>query len=522
MEKLARIYFLKSIFKGYMKKQTIIKGTIILTVAGLITRLLGFANRIYLSNLIGAEGMGLYQLVFPIYMVCYTICCSGLFTAVSRLTAEEKGKVNSPNVHKPMLIVTLISTTISIMLMILLYINADLLSIKLINEPRISLGLKIVALTLPFTAITHCIKGYYYGLNKPLIPATTQVLEQIVRISVIYILSSFFISKGLDYACAMAVIGMALGEVASCTILILSYTTNIKKATVKASKKYNYFIKKVTSISLPITTNRLITTLLVSIETILIPTKLQAYGYSHSYALSIYGTLTGMALPLIFFPTIVTNSASLMLLPAIANANARNNKSMIKLTVTKTLKYTIIMGIISTFLFIAFGKDLGTIIYNEKYVGTLLVTLGWLCPFLYLQITLGSILNGLDKQLITFRNNIIGLGVRIIFIYTLIPKYGLNGYLWGLLAGYLIVSALDAYYLIKVIIIPFNVTDFIIKPIIVCGASLSMVNLLNRLYHLPFSYTINTLILVFMYCIILLPLLIITKCITLNELKKLR
>lgn len=506
-----------------MRKQTIIKGTIILTLAGLITRILGFANRIYLSNLIGAEGMGLYQLVFPIYMICYTICCSGLFTAVSRLTAEESSKPNNPDVRKPFILVSIVSTSIALILMAFVYLNAEFICVKLIHEPRIELAVKIVALTLPFTAITHCIKGYYYGLNKATMPAISQVFEQIVRIGAIYILFTMFISNSLEYASAMAVLGMALGEIASCILLIISFKTTVKKTIVKASKNsYRFFAKKIYRIAVPITSNRIITTMLTSIETILIPTELQSYGYSHSYALSIYGTLTGMALPLIFFPTIITNSASLMLLPAIADANARNNKSLIKLTVTKTLKFTILMGIASTFLFLAFGRDLGTVIYNEEYVGTLLITLGWLCPFLYLQITLGSILNGLDKQLITFRNNIIGLGVRIVFIYTLIPRWGLNGYLWGLLASYLIVSALDSFYLIKVVSISFDVTAFIIKPIFVCVAALSMVDILNTLYSLPFSYTINTFLYVLIYGIILLPLLIITKCITPNELKRLR
>lgn len=501
-----------------MKKQTIIKGTIILTLGGLVSRILGFINRIYLSNIIGAEGMGLYQLIFPIYMICYTICCSGIFTAITRLTAEESAKNGKSNVKKMIRVVSVISTMTGVFLMCILYFNAEFIAIRIIHEPRIVYGLRIASFSIPFTALAHCIKGYLYGLNKPTLPAISQVTEQIIRISAIYLLSSLFIPKGLDYACTVAVIGMALGEISTCLIVYMYYYSKTRQILIsKATKTYRYYTKKITAIALPLTTNRLITTLLSSFETILIPGMLKTFGYSHNYAISVYGTLTGMAFPLIFFPTVVTTSASLMLLPAISEAYAKNQKGIIKNTVSVTIKFSLMMGIVFTFFFLVFGENLGIIIFNESYVGTLLLSLSFLCPFLYLQTTLGSLLNGIDKHMITFKNNIIGLGLRILFIYILIPKIGLQGYLIGLIVSLVIVSILDIYHLVKATSLFFNPITFIIMPVLCCIGTVAIHNIVISMFDTTYSLKINTLIDISLYFIIIIPLLFITRCISIKD-----
>lgn len=503
-----------------MKKQSIIKGTLILTIGGLISRILGFINRIYLSNLIGAEGMGLYQLVFPIYMICYTICCSGLFTAISRLTAEENAKGSKANVKKMLIVATSISMTLALALTALLFIFSKFVSIYMIHEPRIENCLRIIALSIPFTALASSIKGYFYGINKPTLPAVSQIVEQIVRITFIFLMSATFLNKGLSYACTIAVIGMVLGEISSCLLVSVFYHNNAKKVLLKkASCTYRYFYKKIRNIALPLTTNRLVTTALSSFETILIPSQLRAFGYTHSYAMSIFGTLTGMALPLIFFPTVVTTSASLVLLPAVSEAHAKKQKTTIKTIVSKTIKFSLLIGIVFAFFFFAFGNNVGTIVYGESYVGTLLVSLSLLCPFLYLQTTLGSLLNGIDKHMITFRNSIIGLAMRIAFIYLFVPTYGIQGYLIGLIVSLVVVGVLDIYYLVKATGLYFNVFTYVLLPVFCCVGTLALHQIWNHLKAVSFGLKINTLIDIVFYFIVLIPILFLTRCISLKDFK---
>ncbi|TCK98560.1 stage V sporulation protein B [Natranaerovirga hydrolytica] len=461
-------------------KNSIIKGAFILTAVGLVTRVIGFLYRIYMSNLIGAEGMGIFQLIFPVFMICYTLCCSGLFTAISKLVAAQKASNNSTNISKVINMATLISFSLSVLLSVIIYFFSEYISSNILNEPRTLLSLKILAFTVPFTAIGSSVKAYFYGLQKTFIPASSQLMEQIIRVLSVYLLSGFFIPLGLEYACAMAVIGMALGEVITCFYVIIAYRISLKSKLNQWSKKANYIYKykssiyhsyktiskSIAAIAVPLTANRVLITLLSSVETILIPSRLQLYGLNHSASISIYGVLTGMAMPLILFPSVFTSSLSLMLLPAVSEANASKNKNAIRITTSKTLQYTLLIGIISTFIFIVFGEPLGLKIYNDPLVGNFLIILAWLCPFMYLNSTLGSILNGLDYELITFRNNTIGLGIRITFTFFVIPILGLQGYLWGVLVSSLVITLLDLLKIVKVTTIKFDVVQWLLKPLL--------------------------------------------------------
>ena len=478
-------------------KDSIIKGALVLTIAGLITRVLGFLYRIYMSNLIGSEGMGVFQLIFPIYMICYTVCCSGLFTAISKLIAEQKGKKNIRNMTRIINCATTISIILSIILSIAIYLNINFISNNLLHEPRTNLSLKLLAAYLPFMAISSSVKGYFYGLKKTVVPAIAQVVEQILRIIIVYAIANMFIPRGLEYACGAAVIGMAVGEIISCFYVIISYKMSISKN--KGDKNCNFpryrtILKRISDIAIPLTINRVLITILSSVETILIPLKLKAYGLNHSDALSVYGILTGMALPLILFPSVFTNSLSLMLLPTVSEAQSSNNYKSISYTTTKTLQYSLLIGIGSTSIFLIFGNSLGYNIYHDRSVGPLLMTLSWLCPFLYLNTTIASILNGLGYQLVTLKNNSIGLIIRIIFTLFAVPYFGLKGYLWGLLISFLIVSVLDIMKVLKITKINFDVSKWLLKPILAAISMSSVVYFIYYNYILKISTSLITLL----------------------------
>lgn len=165
----------------------------------------------------------------------------------------------------------------------------------------------------------------------------------------------------------------------------------------------------------------------------MIPGQLRQFGYSASESLSVYGVLTGMALPMVLFPSVLTNSVSVLLLPAIAEAQEKRDRKYILNTVKKACLYCILLGLACTLCFLLLGKWMGRTLFGNELAGTFIVILGWICPFLYLSTTLHSILNGLGKTTSTFLLNVLGLGVRIGFVVYAIPMVGIKGYLWGIL-----------------------------------------------------------------------------------------
>lgn len=503
-----------------MSKKSIIHGAIILTSANIITRILGFIYRIYMSNVIGAEGMGLYQLIVPIYMLIWSMSSSGFSTTISKLTAQENAKHEQGNIHRILKQSVLTSVLISVVLSILLFLFSEKIGVEILKDGRTILSLKILSTCFPFMAAGSCIRGYFFGLQKSSVPAISQVFEQAVRMAAIYFLASILIPRGLEYASAAAVIGMCLGEILSFFYVYFSYRSfkenyfYDKKPSLNAVKVYAMIM----AIAIPLTANRVTGSFLCTLENILIPLKLQGSGMTSTEALSTYGRLNGMAMPLLMFPSSLLTSLSITIVPAVSEAKAIKNTKSISNTVTKTMLFTSITGIGASGLFITFSNEIAMAIYNEAETGHLLYLLGFICPFLYYQVTLSGILNGLGEQLFIFRNSLLSSAINLMFIYFLIPIYGINAYIIGSLVSLIVVSILDINRVKLRTGLKLKISDWIIKPALSITFCCLIIKIIYK--YIPemsnnmVSFIISALLLGILYLIML----IITGCITTKEL----
>lgn len=510
-------------------KSNILKGTIILTMAGFITRVIGFLYKIFLSNIMGAEWLGIYQLVFPVYGIAFTIYATGIQTSISRLIAAETGKSGRKNTGKILRLGMLLSFAIALVLSLLLYTFSDVVALKFLLEPRSTSSLRILAVVFPFCAVTSSINGYYYGLKKAGVPASTQLLEQIIRVAVVYI-AALTLGKGNPkVTCEMAVLGLVIGEIASSIYNLLSLFViknpnplphQYVNPNAKSLRKKD-ILKNILTLSVPLSTNRLLINILHSVEAVLIPTMLRRAGLSTSEALSSYGILVGMSMPFIMFPTAVINSLAVLLLPAVSEAQAVNNEEMIGKTTAVSIKYSLIVGIISTGIFLSFGKELGISIFHSEEAGRYLLVLAWLCPLIYMTTTLGSIINGLGKAHITFINSIAGTLAKIVLIVIMIPKQGISGYLASLLIGQLIITVMDSGYIIRNIRFQFDAAGSLLKP----GIIVAMTGgLLKRIYEYFYKTTqihqaVFLLSFCLLFCVICAVLFIITNTIQKSDFK---
>lgn len=453
---LHNLLYIILFYPGAVLKNQLIKGTFILTSAGLLTRLLGFFYRIFLSNNIGAMGMGLYQIIIPLYTLCFSISAGGLHTAVSKSVAENKKQDISI-----LMCALKISLFISFILFIFLFFFSKPVSIYILGSAQCDKLIKIISFAIPLASIHSCISGYYIGLKKTFIPGISQLFEQISRIIIVYIITKISLSYFHTPDAATAGYGLVAGEAASSLFCFFMISMQ-KNFTFKSEFPY----KKLLSEGIPLTLNKVMISGLGAIEAVLIPVMLKIYGLTAADSLSIFGILTGMAFPFIFFPSTITNAVSSMLLPEIAEANAGNRISVIKKTISRSLKYSLILGIFCTGIFTIYGKEIGPAIFNEPLSGNFIMILGWLCPFLYIATTLGSILNGLGYIKKTFFHNIASVLLRILFIIFTVPKVGILGYLWGILASE-ILCALLHYNALKKHVgkCSFNPSESIIFPV---------------------------------------------------------
>lgn len=434
-----------------MKKSAIIKGTLILTAAGLITRIIGFVYRIYLSNALGAEQLGIYQLIFPVYGICHTLYASGIQTAISKLVAETNtGSHRTTTARRILLCGAMLSFCLAVTCSLLLYFNAGIVAEEFLKEPACAPSLRILSLVFPFCGITSCINGYNYGRSCSTIPAFTQIAEQLVRVGTVFFAAS--LSDNIVMSCELAIYGVFAGELASNIISIISVFLQERKSLPHRLPESGYSVSRLCSgktmrmlagLSAPLTLNRLLLSLLHSFEAIMIPTLLRRSGMSQSDALSRYGVLNGMALPFVYFASAITNALAVLLLPVISEQDSSNDRKRVALTTERSVSVTLLLGIFCNFLFLFFGDSLGNTVFHNASAGDYIRILSCLCPFLYLTTTLSSILNGLGKTMTTFTTSLIGSVLRIALLYFLVPSHGMSGCFIALLLSQLVLCALE-------------------------------------------------------------------------------
>ena len=439
-----------------IKQHPLITGTIILTLTGLVSRLIGFFYRIYLSRLFGEEGMGIYQLISPVLSLSFSLTAAGYQTAVSKLVAEKTAR-QEKHTFRPLFAALSISLPLSLLCNFIVYYFSEGIASGLLLETRTAPMLRILSFSIPAAAVHSCINGYFYGIKKTGVPAATQLIEQCIRVGSVYLLSCYALAKGADLTINVAVLGLVVGEVGSMLVSLFSMYVVLYRAGhghSQGTSKTASFTRPMKntaqsgiygplmSMVLPLTANRIVLNLLQSLESVSIPAKLRLYGYDTATALSVYGVLTGMAMPLIFFPNALTNSVSVLLLPMISEAYALGDMGKVKKYTLQTVRFCILLGFACMSVFLLTGRFIGGKLFNSELAGHFILNLSFLCPFLYLDTTLSSILQGLGMAGHIFVMNVISLLVRLSFVFYAIPRFGITGYLWGILASQILLSIL--------------------------------------------------------------------------------
>ena len=427
-----------------LQKHPLIFGTMLLTGAGLICRFMGFFYRIYLSRIFDAEGMGIFSLIMPVAGLTFSLTGACFQTCISKFVAEQK-----ENGQHPFRLALSLCLPLSLLVTVLLYRLAGPISELWLAEPRCKPLLQVFSLSILPSALNSCIKGYCYGRKKTVPPCICQIIEQIVRITSVFVIVTSLTQKGAAPPLVIMVLGMVFGEFASLVCaLIFHFADCLIHKTASACSAPGTTYTAFLAMLFPLLFNRIVLNILQSMETVAIPTTLERFGYSRSEALSLYGIFTGMVMPLLFFPTTITGSISVLLLPSVSEYHARGENEKIKSTIQKNFTFCILLGILSILFFFTCGPYIGTQIYDNELAGTYIRIASFISPFLYLNSTLSGILQGLGKAPLLFFINVSSLIFRLFLIHLTIPLFGIQAYLYILLLTQL-VQFIFYYYALR-------------------------------------------------------------------------
>lgn len=446
-----------------MTAKQIAKGALLLTLTGLVLRLIGFFYRIYQSNVIGNEGMGLIQLFSPVYSLILVTLSSGLATAVSNMTAQSEavGGDSKKIIKSALRLVFLIGVPIGI----IVFLSSGLIATFIVKDERTEMSFRFIGLFLPFVASSSVMRGYFYGSNHVMPSSVSQIIEQLVKVVAAIFLYGKLIPKGLEYACLAAVIASVAGDLASFLLLGLLIFKKNRQSKKQISSSPSKITSNLIKSSAPLSFNRLVSSLLHSAEIILIPRRLLLSGMKYAEGMDLFGRFTGMAMPLIMFPSIFTSSLSTMLVPSIAR-DIRNEQAL-KEKISKSIQLTMVIGFLFSAIFNSCAFEFGELMFSGKNVGEVIKIMSWSCIFVYLNQTLAGIMHGLNKHSAFMWNSMIGCSLRILVVYFLLPLKGINIYVRGISISYGLTAVLNLFAIIKATSVKPDFRRWIFKPALV-------------------------------------------------------
>ncbi|WP_286229252.1 stage V sporulation protein B [Neobacillus mesonae] len=443
-----------------------IKGTFILLAAGLVTRVLGFIYRIVLARSIGEEGVGLYMMAYPTFILVVTLVQLGLPVAISKNVAEAEAKGNYAEIKKILVVSLAITITLSIVITPALIMLAPLLSSTMFTDSRTFYPLIAITPAIPIIAVSSVLRGYFQGRQNMQPSATSQILEQVVRITLIAVMTKAFLPYGIEYAAAAAMAASVLGELVS---LIYLVTTFKFKKRFRLRKNFFKFIqagkdtfKDLMEIALPTTGSRMIGSISWFFEPIVVAHSLAIAGVIAGEATKQYGSLTGYAMPLLMLPSFVTFSLATSLVPAISEANSRKNYKLIEYRLEQALRFVFLSGGLAVIVLYVLADPLMELMYGSTK-GSYLVRL--MAPFFiiyYFQGPLQAVLQALNLARAAMINSLIGAVVKtaVIFVLASQASFGITGAALGIIVGFVLVTFLHLATVMKQVSFSIYVRDY--------------------------------------------------------------
>ena len=391
-----------------MKKNKFVVATIILIIGGFITKILSMVIKIVMTRLVGTEGIGLYMLVNPTFMLFIAICTLGMPTAISKLVSEDKR-----NNKKLVFSAVAIAIIINILIMLTILISGRFIADNLLHEPRSYYSIIAIGLVLPFISISSILRGYFFGKQKMIPHVVSNITGDITRLISIILFTPLFLMKGLEYAVAFLILSNIISELTSIIILFFFLPKNFKLNKNDITPNLSN-IKDILEISLPTTGSRLIGTIGAFFEPIILTFFLLKTGFTNQYILTEYGVLNGYVMPLILLPSFFTGAISQALLPIVSQGYSNKKYEYVRNKIKQALFFSLLIGIPATLIFTFIPEIPLKLIFNTNEGINYIKVLAPICLLHYIQAPLTSTLQAIGKSHTAMFGTLVGMILRTV------------------------------------------------------------------------------------------------------------
>jgi len=426
-------------------KNKFIKSTLILIIGGFITKLLGMTIKIVMTRLIGTEGIGLYSMIMPTFLLLNSIAQLGLPTALNVLISN--GKFNTKSLVSTAIIISL---SIDFLIIIFLIISSNYLSTNLLNDSRLKVCLLSIGFVLPFITISNCLRSYFFAKERMYPHVITNIIEDLVKLIFIIIGIPIFLVKGIEFAVAFVILSNIFCELSS-IIIFLFLLPNIKynKKELRPNKDN---IKELFKIALPTTGSRLIGSIGYFLEPIIISFVLLKVGYTNNFIINEYGIINGYVMQLVLLPSFFTAAISQALIPIISKNYTNRNYEYVKKKIKQAIFFSLLIGIPATIIFELFPDTLLNLLFKTNKGINYIKVIAPICLLHYIQSPISSSLQAMGSAKISMKGTFIGMILRTIFLFIFsFLKIGLWSLIIATSINIMFVTIFDYYNVKKIL-----------------------------------------------------------------------
>lgn len=431
--------------------KTYLKNVAILTVTGLGLRAAGMFFRVYIAARIGAEGMGLYQLIFTLYSLCITVATAGVSVAATRLAAEELARPQPGRAKGVLGRVMALALAFGFAAGVVQLVLAWPAARYWLGDIRAAPSLALLAPSLPFMAVGSAARGYFFARRKVGPNVVSQIFEQIIRIVLVLLILPGAVQRGVQYACAAVLVGSMVSEVVSTLLVMWYYRRDMNRTFGDAPAQVPRGTSgRIWRILAPVEGGRCLDSALHTVENTLVPACLLAFLGSREESLAQFGALKGMAMPILLFPFSFLTPLATLLMPEVTEAHILGRQKTLETLVGRIMLFTTTFSVLAGGLIALYAYPLGRILYHDETIGFYLAVLAPVLPGMYLDAMGDSILKGLGEEVATFRYSIWDSLIRIGLVILLMPRMGMKGFLFVMICSNVLSALLNIFRIEKV------------------------------------------------------------------------
>lgn len=451
--------------KKSSKGESFLKGTFILTVAGFVVKVIGSLNWIFVSRILGGEGIGLYQMAFPIYFFAMTVSQAGVPVAISIITAEKVAVKDIWGAKRVFHISMALMLVTGIVFSFLTYFAADwLIDWQFVRDPRAYKSIVVLAPTVFFVTLLASSRGYLQGWQRMTPTAVSQIVEQIFRVITMILMAELLLPWGLDYASAGASLGAMAGAVTGLMVLVYFHWKlnrdierdygNVLQPMPGSEKEPAWqIIKRIFKLSLPVSAASIMLPVVSNLDLMIVPQRLEVAGYSVNEATELFGYLTGMAVPLVNLSCIITASMAMSIVPAISEARALKDMKRVYNQTAASVRISNFVCFPAFVIVFVLATPISALIYNAPGAGPAVMISAVSIILLGLHQVSTGILQGLGHPTIPMVNMILAALAKVILNWelTALPWLGIMGAAWATAADMGVAAIINLIFIYKFI-----------------------------------------------------------------------